>query len=366
LNELSKELSIAVYCICGGAACLVFAMLVMVYRSLIRPIKYITKSLDSERSSVPYIQHDDEIGNLARKIASVLNNREISSPIIIQKNIEDEEYDENLQDSIKSVSRIINSTKFYSGSILRHVNETKDKYSNILNINSSICNTIKTCATDVTRVFNEMNIVNENLNKSLNLVESTFTQLENADHTSQKLNDAAHTISNVMIVIDNLAEQINLLALNATIESVRAGEAGKGFSVVASEVKALAGQTTHATEEISGQVQSIKEVSNRVIEILKGIKDSISSLSGVSSTISTSIKEQINTINALSKQIKSSEENSNSVINSEGSIKTSFDTTLEQVNELNDLLAKLNNASSKMLFSPENSNSDDAQEENVA
>ncbi|SOB79309.1 methyl-accepting chemotaxis sensory transducer with Pas/Pac sensor [Sphingomonas guangdongensis] len=71
---------------------------------------------------------------------------------------------------------------------------------------------------------------------------------------SEELESMIADLSEIVGAISGIAQQTNPLALNATIEAARAGEAGRGFSVVAAEVKKLAGETRLATERAVAMV----------------------------------------------------------------------------------------------------------------
>lgn len=75
--------------------------------------------------------------------------------------------------------------------------------------------------------------------------------------------------------IEEIADNTNILALNATIEAHRAGEAGRTFSIVANEVKSLAGDAHRASQEITRTVEMLEGEAEQVIaKISNGAEDS--------------------------------------------------------------------------------------------
>ncbi|MGE0084982.1 MAG: methyl-accepting chemotaxis protein [Desulfococcaceae bacterium] len=78
--------------------------------------------------------------------------------------------------------------------------------------------------------------------------------------------------------INAIAFQTNLLALNAAIEAAKAGEAGAGFSVVASEVKHLARQSTEAARNTEKLIENTIRKIHREAELTDAADKSFAEL----------------------------------------------------------------------------------------
>lgn len=118
------------------------------------------------------------------------------------------------------------------------------------------------------------------------------------------LSASAQRIGQVLTIIQNIAHQTDLLALNATIEAARAGEAGKGFSVVASEVKILASQTTKATEEIKTHIVEIQSAAGEAVHAIRGIAATVSNVSTITSIIATAVEEQAAAVREITRSVQ--------------------------------------------------------------
>ena len=119
-----------------------------------------------------------------------------------------------------------------------------------------------------------------------------MVQVEEVAEKIVALSQKTQAVGEIISTVNDIAEQSNLLALNATIEAARAGEAGKGFAVVASEVKALATQTSKATEDISNQIASIQGATSQAVSAIGNIGRTISEVSEIATAIAGAVEEQ--------------------------------------------------------------------------
>jgi len=94
--------------------------------------------------------------------------------------------------------------------------------------------------------------------------ESTSIAAQQSKAAITSLFQSVDSVTSIVDVISAIADQTNLLALNAAIEAARAGEHGRGFSVVADEVRQLAGKTQDSLKQISQRLNQLQSASNSI------------------------------------------------------------------------------------------------------
>jgi methyl-accepting chemotaxis protein len=195
----------------------------------------------------------------------------------------------NIVDTVSSASMQLEHS---AGSLSATANRSQELSTVVAAASEEASTNVQSVASATEELSSSINEISRQVQESARMASEAVEQARRTNDRVGELSKAAARIGDVVELINTIAGQTNLLALNATIEAARAGEAGRGFAVVASEVKALAEQTSKATDEIGQQVSGIQGATEESVSAIKEISGTIERLSEISSAIAAAVEEQ--------------------------------------------------------------------------
>lgn len=170
--------------------------------------------------------------------------------------------------------------------------------------------TIEELSASITIIADQAVENSENVRTATQFIEKTSLDVtsgnEHMAHLTaamSKISSSSNQIANITKIIEDIAFQTNILALNAAVEAARAGETGKGFAVVADEVRNLAAKSAEAARQTADLIQhSVTTVSkgtqitNETAAILQQVGESTIKVTNSFEKIEQASAGQVNAI----------------------------------------------------------------------
>jgi methyl-accepting chemotaxis protein len=257
---------------------------------------------------IPGANRGDEIGDLAKTVSIIRENAEQKArdeaetkirqdEIVAQQRKADmvklaDQFESAVGEIVDTVSSASTELEASAGTLSATAERSQELTTMVASASEEASTNVQSVASATEELSSSVNEISRQVQESARMATDAVGQARATNERVSELTKAAARIGDVVELINTIAEQTNLLALNATIEAARAGEAGRGFAVVASEVKALAEQTSKATGEIGQQITGMQAATQESVSAIKEISGTIERLSEISSTIAAAVEEQ--------------------------------------------------------------------------
>ena len=310
-TTVNRELSFVLTCLGGFALVLVVIGVVIIARSIARPLSAITSTIKrvaegAQDVEVPHVDRADEIGALARAIQifkdAMDRNRNLNAQVSADtearearsRHIETsaEQFRQAIGAVLNAVTQNATAMRETAQNITRVTSDANGRAEAASGATAQASKNVSAVAGAAEELSTSVAEIGRQVRQSAGAVEQTGQRTEKSIAEIESLAAATQRIDGVLTLIQAIAEQTNLLALNATIEAARAGEAGRGFAVVAHEVKALAGQTAKATEEIGQNVSLIQASTKNAVDAVREIGGAVQDINNITSNIAGAVEQQ--------------------------------------------------------------------------
>ncbi len=307
---LISKLIFSISSISLGLLFLAFFPLLIAAKRIVSPItqciEFAGKVQDGDLSGFVDVKSRDETGllanalnNMVETMRQILSDVYEHSALVVMVSNKLADSSDKMSNNSKQVSEQTHSVAAAAEQVASNISSVSDSANNLSQRSQNIAtntnemsDNVNSVASAVEEMSNSFKAVAKHCSDAQIAASKNQQSSDMASTRIKDLSEAAANIGNVISLIDQITSQTKLLALNATIEAATAGDAGKGFSVVANEVKELAGQTAKATEAISARIIEMQKKTEEVVTMIQEVSVNNQELNEINTSIASAVEEQ--------------------------------------------------------------------------